>query len=226
MKGIEIFIDESGDFGQFDERCPYYIVTLVRHFADDPILAAIGELEYRLSLLGLENTPVHTSPAIRGEGIYHGMELAVRRRLLACFSLFLRKSALAYKTMAVRKKPGMDADALSNAIANELDAFLSGIQHGRHGRCALSVVYDRGQPQLAKILTTAFNGRFAEVRHLRSLPIYARLFQAADFVCTMERIGLRFEDGVGFSKPELVFFETKRRFEKDWLKPLRKKLWV
>ena len=26
--GIEIFIDESGDFGSFDERCPYYIVAL------------------------------------------------------------------------------------------------------------------------------------------------------------------------------------------------------
>ena len=26
--GIEIFIDESGDFGSFDGRCPYYIVAM------------------------------------------------------------------------------------------------------------------------------------------------------------------------------------------------------
>ena len=25
---IEIFIDESGDFGSFDEQCPYYIVAM------------------------------------------------------------------------------------------------------------------------------------------------------------------------------------------------------
>ena len=35
MNGIEIFIDESGDFGKFDERCPYYIVTMVFEFGGD-----------------------------------------------------------------------------------------------------------------------------------------------------------------------------------------------
>ncbi len=29
MKGVEIFIDESGDFGPYDSRCPDYTVTMV-----------------------------------------------------------------------------------------------------------------------------------------------------------------------------------------------------
>ena len=31
MNGIEIFIDESGDFGPASEHCPYYVVTMVFH---------------------------------------------------------------------------------------------------------------------------------------------------------------------------------------------------
>ena len=73
MKGIEIFIDESGDFGPYDPRCPDYIVTMVFHESDDPLFAQIRELEYRLSLLNLEEHCIHTSPAIRGEGEYFVM---------------------------------------------------------------------------------------------------------------------------------------------------------
>ena len=31
MNGIEIFIDESGDFGPAIEHFPYYVVTMVFH---------------------------------------------------------------------------------------------------------------------------------------------------------------------------------------------------
>ena len=71
MNAIEIYIDESGDFGPFDERCPYYIVTMVFHESTEPLFALIQDLEYRLSLLGLEDHCIHSSPAIRGENEYY-----------------------------------------------------------------------------------------------------------------------------------------------------------
>ena len=49
MSSAEIFIDESGDFGQFDKNCPYYIVTLVRHDSDAPVIAHIGNQAARAS---------------------------------------------------------------------------------------------------------------------------------------------------------------------------------
>ena len=39
MKGVEVFIDESGDFGPYDPRCPNYIVTMVFHESDEPLFA-------------------------------------------------------------------------------------------------------------------------------------------------------------------------------------------
>lgn len=29
MKELSIFIDESGDWGEYEKHCPYYIVTMV-----------------------------------------------------------------------------------------------------------------------------------------------------------------------------------------------------
>ena len=35
MKELSIFIDESGDFGEYDYHSPWYIVTMVFHEQED-----------------------------------------------------------------------------------------------------------------------------------------------------------------------------------------------
>ena len=100
MNAIEIYIDESGDFGPFDERCPYYIVTMVFHESTEPLFALIQDLEYRLSLLGLEDHCIHSSPAIRGENEYYGTDIVVRRKMMSNFAGFIRRTGL--KRMSYR----------------------------------------------------------------------------------------------------------------------------
>ena len=31
MKELSIFVDESGDFGEYEKHAPYYIVTMIFH---------------------------------------------------------------------------------------------------------------------------------------------------------------------------------------------------
>ena len=31
MKELSVFIDESGDFGEYDPKAPFYIISLVAH---------------------------------------------------------------------------------------------------------------------------------------------------------------------------------------------------
>ena len=131
--GIEIFIDESGDFGQFDARCPYYIVTMVFHETTCLLFSHISELEYRLSLIGLEAHCIHSSPAVRGEHEYHGIDLATRRK---------------------------------------------------------------------------------------TLPVFSRIFQMADYVCTMNRLAFKLRHDGCLSKSETRFFGNIGNFRKKWLKPL------
>ena len=62
MKELSIFIDESGDFGEYDYHSPWYIVTMVFHEQEASIQEPMEYLNRELSLLGLENHCIHTGP--------------------------------------------------------------------------------------------------------------------------------------------------------------------
>ena len=45
MQEISIFIDESGDFGEYIYHSPYYIVTMVFHDQSNDISSALDSIE-------------------------------------------------------------------------------------------------------------------------------------------------------------------------------------
>ena len=81
MKELSVFIDESGDFGEYDEQAPYYIITMVFHEQKTPITDAIQKLNQELSYMDLNDLCIHTGPIIRREEIYEFMSITERRRI-------------------------------------------------------------------------------------------------------------------------------------------------
>ena len=45
MREISIFVDESGDFGEYEKHSPYYIVTMVFHDKRKDIRQAIIQVD-------------------------------------------------------------------------------------------------------------------------------------------------------------------------------------
>ena len=70
MSELSIFIDESGDFGEYSFHSPYYIVTMVFHNQSHKIDDTIMHLETSLSTHRLDNHCIHTGPIIRKEENY------------------------------------------------------------------------------------------------------------------------------------------------------------
>ena len=68
MKDLNIFVDESGDFGDYSPHSPYYIVTLVLHDQTVDITKDI----YRLNKIFRDSewpvSPIHTGP-LKGGGL-------------------------------------------------------------------------------------------------------------------------------------------------------------
>ena len=80
---LSIFIDESGDFGTYDIRSPYYIITMVFHDQSCDISEPIAKLRHDLSNPGIDpDHSVHTGPIIRREKEYEFMLIDERRRIL------------------------------------------------------------------------------------------------------------------------------------------------
>ena len=50
VKELSIFVDESGDFGKFNEKSPYYIVSFVFHEQQNSIKDQVLQLDHSIAL--------------------------------------------------------------------------------------------------------------------------------------------------------------------------------
>ena len=90
MKELSVFIDESGDFGEYSFHSPYYIITMIFHDQSVNIQNQVDHLDTELSYLGLNNLCIHTGPIIRKEEIYKNMDVIERRRIFNKMMAFIR----------------------------------------------------------------------------------------------------------------------------------------
>ena len=81
MHELSIFVDESGDFGEYAKHSPYYAVTMIFHDQDIDISKQLSILNENLKNMGYENTAIHTEPLIQREEIYKNVEPNERRAL-------------------------------------------------------------------------------------------------------------------------------------------------
>jgi hypothetical protein len=101
---LSIFIDESGDFGPYDYRSPYYIITMVFHDQAIDISAPIAKLNTDLANRGFPNHCVHTGPIIRRENEYEFESIETRRRILNSMVTFIKHCKVRYHSFHIEKK--------------------------------------------------------------------------------------------------------------------------
>ena len=90
MNELSIFIDESGDFGEYSNISPYYFVALVIHHQEADISAQLQQLESSLAGAGFTQHCIHAGPIIRRENEYAYEDLSIRQGLLKKLMAFIR----------------------------------------------------------------------------------------------------------------------------------------
>ena len=91
MKELSIFVDESGDFGDYAEHSSYYIISLVLHDQSVDIKKDFNWIENKLSDLGYTDHCIHSGPIIRNEQEYRKDTIDNRRMLFKTIMVFFRK---------------------------------------------------------------------------------------------------------------------------------------
>ena len=86
----------------------------------------------------------------------------------------------------------------------------------------IKVYYDYGQTEVNKILSSVLNALLDNVEFKRVLPRDYRLFQVADFICTLTLVRMKMEHKE-MSRSEIAFFENERTLRKQYLKHLDEK---
>lgn len=70
MSILSVFIDESGDFGSYDSKCPYYIFSLVFHDQDFDVKNESEKFKNELKSPGFKKPYFHAGPILRKENEY------------------------------------------------------------------------------------------------------------------------------------------------------------
>ena len=200
---LSVFVDESGDFGEYDYHAPYYIISLVFHNQSNDIQFDLSHFNDELAYLNLSNHCVHAGPIIRSEEEYKGMSLDERRKILKKLMAFIRHIDISYKTIYIEKKH----------IKDSIEAT---------GKLSKQIYYDNGQVEVTRVLSSVFNALLENVEFRKVIPSQYRLFQVADLICTLKLTELKLENHT-LSKSEKAFFEDERTLKKNYLKPIKKK---
>lgn len=224
MKELSIFIDESGDFGEYSVHSPYYIITMVFHDQGEDIQPAIARLNKELSYLHLDNICIHTGPIIRKEEIYADMLIDERRRIFNKIVSFIRQINIRYKCFHIEKKHISDVVEASGKLSKQISQFVRDNYEEFLSYDEVKLYYDNGQVEVSKILSSVFNALLPNPIFRKVMPKEYKLFQVADLLCTMDLVRLKIENNL-FSKSELLFFGNIRDLKKNYLKPLGKKEW-
>lgn len=223
MKELSIFVDESGDFGDYEKHAPYYIVTLVFHNQDKDIKDELKKLDIALDHLGYtEKQAIHTAPLIRREIPYENFQPNERRAIFSKLYYFALNCDITYKTFIFKKSEYDNIFRLEARIARELSQFIRDNQEFFNGFDSVILYYDNGQHELNKILNMVLATELSAYDIRKVLPNEYRLFQVADLICTLELLELKIQSGV-MTRSEELLFHSKRDLKKDFLKGIHKK---
>ncbi len=222
MKELSIFVDESGDFGEYAEHSTYYIISLVMHDQNVNISKEVDKLESSLCQIGFLDHTLHAGPIIRNESSYRKESLEDRRKLLKIFTAFIRKLNISCKSIHIEKKHFDNPLDAIGSLARQLSSFIRENYAFFQGFDYVKIYYDNGQVEVSKILSSVFNSLLERVEFKKVYPSDYRLFQVADFVCTFKLLEIKLEKHE-LSRAEETFFENARNIRKNYLKVLESK---
>ena len=167
---LSVFVDESGDFGEYDYHAPYYIISLVFHNQSNDIQSDLAHFEDELSYLNLPNHCVHAGPIIRSEEEYKGMTLDERRKILKKLMAFVRHVDISYKAIYIEKKHIEDSVEATGKLSKQLSSL---IRKNMDFFCSFDVVkiyYDNGQVEVTRVLSSVFNALLENVEFRKVIP--------------------------------------------------------
>ena len=221
MKELSIFIDESGDFGDYQSHSPYYIISLVFHDQKFSISDNITVLDKILSNYNLNNNCIHTGPIVRREEVYQNMSLKERRNILNSFTAFIKKCPIKYKTFYIDKKHiSNNLDSITK-LTKQISSFLKEHTEYFNQFDIIKIYYDNGQIEVTKMLSSIFNTLFSNIIINKVIPSQYKLFQAADLFCYFKLLSLKL-DNKTISGNEIKFFEKPNNIYRNYIKKFNK----
>ncbi len=206
MKELNIFIDESGDFGVNDNASDLYVVSIVFHSSLNNIEPFLNALNKRLNKLQFTKM-IHAADLIRHKGDYKNLSIDQRRKIFTAIYQFGRKSPIKLKSIIVNKKYTDTYKLLKKQLTMELNESIFNNLKYFQKFDKIIIYYDNGQSQLTSILEDIFKD--FNISFINDFDkTKEKLFQVADMLTFIDKYYYKFKHKLYISKNEKIFFEN------------------
>ena len=205
MEILNIFIDESGDFGVNDKASDLYVVSFVYLSSLDNTEPFLNALKKRLNKLQFTKM-IHTADLIRNKGDYKYLSINQRQSIFNSLFVFTKRSPIKLKSIIVSKKYTDTYKLLKKQLTIELNELVSNNYKFFQKFYKIIIYYDNGQSQLTSILEDVFkNFNISFISDFDKTK--EKLFQVADMLTFIDKYYYKFQHKLYISKNEKIFLK-------------------
>ena len=124
MKRLNIFVDETGEFGFGKSASKLYGVSFIFHEQDNNIKNEISNLNDRLNRIGYSNM-IHTADLIMKRGDCSNLSIEKRKSIFYAFYEFSKRISVKYYSVFIDKKYASNSLILKHLLLSEIFKMIS-----------------------------------------------------------------------------------------------------
>lgn len=216
LKRLNIFVDETGEFGFNKGSSDLYGVSFTFHEQKDDIILELNKLNDRLNRLGYTKM-IHMADLVMKRGDYKNYSIKTRKSIFDAIYEFSKRIPIKYNTIIIDKKYTDSNIILKQKLSIEINKMIK--EHEKYFKKFDKIVmyYDNGQEILGTILESIFL-QFDGFEHKVNFNHEEkRLFQVSDMLTFIDKYDYKYQNKINISKGEKYFFsdEDIRRILKE-----------
>lgn len=205
---LNIFIDESGDFGFTEENSELYGVSFTIHESEDSIEKDLEYLNNRLKKANYDGM-IHLADLGARRGDYAHFNLEKRKSIFWSIFYFSKRVKVKINTIIVDKRYKNNKAQLNRELAIEIGKFFDLISDYMNEFEKVVVYYDNGQEALGAIIDTLLINRSNIEHRIEFDHREKRLLQVSDMLTFIDKIVYKHQNNMAMTKAEQYFFSVK-----------------
>ena len=216
MQRLNIFVDETGEFGFGKNASLLYGISFTFHEQKDDIKLELNKLNDRLDRIGYSKM-IHMADLIMKRGDYSNFNIKKRKSIFNAIYQFSRKIPVKYYTIIIDKKYANNSRILKQQISIAINQMLKEHEKYFNKFDKIILYYDNGQEVLGTILDSIFL-RYEKYTHKIDFNHKEkRLFQVSDMLTYIDKYNYKYKNKMSFTKGEKYFFtmEEMRKILKE-----------
>lgn len=205
MNRLNIFVDETGEFGFGKGASKLYGVSFTFHEHNNDITEELTKLNKQLTKIGYTNM-IHMADLIMHRGDYKTFDIKLRKSIFNSIYQFSRRIPVSYHSIIIDKKYTNNSRVLKQQLASKINEMIKNNETYFKKFNKIVMYYDNGQEILGTILDSIFL-QFEGFKHRIDFDHKEkRLFQVSDMLTFIDKYDYKYKNKIQLTTGEKYFF--------------------